>query len=105
MSENESEKNKLSGNFQNDVKQIDKILRTSENFDIVKRILTPRNKQKCAFFYIAGFANSQVVQDFLRYCISAEDFLLTDSTIPYVEATVSDQTDIIIKKLINFQMM
>ncbi len=89
----------LSGDFDTDVKKIDGILRVSESFDLVKRFLTPKNGQRCAFFYVAGLANSQVVQDFLRFCLNAEDFRLTDTTIPYVEASTSDKTDEIIKKI------
>ena len=39
------------------------------------------------------------MQDFLRYCITAEDYRLTDATVPYVEASVSDVTEEIIKKV------
>lgn len=89
----------LSGDFDADVRKIDEILRVSESFDLVKRFLTPKNGQRCAFFYVAGLANGQVVQDFLRFCVSTEDFRLTDTTIPYVEASASDSIDEIIKKI------
>lgn len=101
MEENSECNGILGGDFCNDVEKIDGILRVSESFDLVKRILTPKNGQRCAFFYIAGFADGQVVQDFMRYCISAEDFRLTDSTVPYVEASVSDSVDVIIKKIMS----
>lgn len=97
--DNVSVSDSLSGDFDADVKKIDEILRVSESFDLVKRFLTPKNGQRCAFFYVAGLANGQVVQDFLRFCITAEDFRLTETTIPYVEASTSDRIDEIIKKI------
>ena len=99
MSENTGGNNTLCGDFDRDVERLDKILRVSESFDFVKRLITPKNNQRCAFFYIAGFAKGQVVQDFLRYCLDAEDFRLTDSTIPYVEASASDEIEVIVKQI------
>ena len=90
----------LSGDFDTDIGEIDKIMRTSESFDLVKRILVPKNKQRCAFFYIAGFADGQTVQDFMRYCLNADTFLLSDQTIPYVEAQTSDELDTVIKMIL-----
>ncbi len=94
------ETKKLSGDFDSDVSLLDSILRIKESFDMVKRVLTPKNGQRCAFFYVAGFANGQVVQDFMRYCLSAEKITLEDSTIPYVEASKSDETETIVKKIL-----
>ncbi len=91
---------KLSGNFDDDISLLDSILQVSESFDLVKRILIPKNGQRCAFFYVAGFANGQVVQDFMRYCLNAEEFVLSDSTIPYVEASRSDEVEAVIKKIL-----
>lgn len=90
----------LSGDFDTDIGEIDRIMRTSESFDLVKRILVPKNKQRCAFFYIAGFADGQTVQDFMRYCLSADNFLLSEQTIPYVEAQTSDELDTVIKMIL-----
>ncbi len=95
-----SEKQKLSGDFDSDILKIDQIMRTTESFDLAKRILNPKNGQRCAFFYVAGFANGQVVQDFMRYCLTAEDFRLEDPTVPYVEASRSDEIDTVIKGIL-----
>ncbi len=92
--------NKLSGDFDSDVALIDSIMRTSESFDLVKRILTPKNGQRCAFFYVAGFANGQVVQDFMRYCLNADDIRLEESTVPFVEASASGEIEKIIKAIL-----
>ncbi len=94
------ENSKLSGNFECDVSLLDSVLRVSESFDMVRRELAPKNGQRCAFFYVAGFANGQVVQDFLRYCLNAEKITLSDSTIPYVEASRSDDVDTVVKKVL-----
>ncbi len=95
------EKQKLSNNFDCNIALIDSVLRVKESFDIVKRILTPKNGQKCAFFYIAGFANGQVVQDFMRYCLNADELTLADETIPYVEASRSDELEAVIKNILS----
>ena len=95
-----SENQKLSGDFDADVQKIDKIMRTSESFDLAKRILTPKNGQRCAFFYVTGFANGQVVQDFMRYCLNADEFTLGDPTVPYVEASRSDDMEAIVKGIL-----
>ncbi len=92
---------KLSGIYENDIALIDSAIRTKESFDLVKRELTPKNGQKCAFFYVAGFANGQVVQDFLRYCLTSDEPVLKDSTIPYVEASRSGELETIIKKILS----
>ncbi len=99
MNQNSAVCDRLSGDFDADVKRLDEILRVGESFDLVKRFLTPKNNQRCAFFYVAGLASGQVVQDFLRFCVSAEDFRLTDTTIPYVEASTSDEIQEIVKKV------
>ncbi len=91
---------KLSGDFDSDVELLDAVLRINESFDMVKRVLTPKNGQRCAFFYIAGFANSHVVQDFMRYCLNTEDIDLEDATVPYVEASRSDELDTVVKKVL-----
>ena len=91
---------KLSGEFDKDIALIDSIMRTEESFDLVKRILKPKNGQRCAFFYIAGFANGQVVQDFMRYCLNADNFRLEESTVPFVEASASGEIDAIIKSIL-----
>ncbi len=94
------ENTKLSGSFDDDVSLLDSVLRVSESFDMVKRVLTPKNGQRCAFFYIAGFAHGQVVQDFMRYCLNTEEIILADSTIPYVEASRSDELETVVKKIL-----
>ena len=94
------ENKKLSGNFDSDVELIDSIIRSGESFDLIKRILTPKNNQRCAFFYVAGLKNSQIIQDFMRYCLMTDDIPLTESTIPFVEASASDEVDIIIKLIL-----
>ncbi len=91
----------LTGIFDTDVAFLKQTLRIGESFDLVFRILTPKSGQRCAFFYIAGFADGQVIQDFMRYCIDAENLRLKEQTIPYVEASNSSDTDEIIKKIMS----
>lgn len=95
------QKNALTGDFEQDVKELESTLRITESFDLVKRIITPKNNQRCAFFYIAGFADGQTVQDFMRYCLNAESFKLSEETIPYVEASKTAEWQEIIKKIMS----
>ncbi len=90
----------LSGDLDSDIEKIDKIMRTSESFDLVKRVLTPKNGQRCAFFYVAGFADGQTVQDFMRYCLTSDITELRDDTVPYVEASRSEEIPKIIKGIL-----
>ncbi len=87
--------------FDTAVERLDKILRTSESFDMAKRVLQAKSGQRCAFFYITGFADGQTVQDFMRYCLNAKTITLTESTVPLVEASKSSETETIIKKIMS----
>lgn len=94
-------KTTLTGDFERDISHLESTLRITESFDLVKRVITPKNNQRCAFFYIAGFADGQTVQDFIRYCLNAEDFRLSEETIPYVEASKTDDKQEIIKRIMS----
>ena len=95
------EKEILSGSFDADVDRLTELLRVEKNFDMMKHIITPKSGQRCAFFFISGFANSQVIGDLIRYCLNTEELNLTDSTIPYIEGSKSKNTDDIIKKIMS----
>ena len=68
---------------------------------MMKHILTPKNGQRCALFFISGLANSQTVGDLVRYCLNAEGFALSDGTIPYIEGSPERNFDSIIKKIMS----
>ena len=91
----------LSGNFDSDVAKLGQLLRINESFDMMKHIITPKNGQRCALFYISGFANTQVVQEFVKYCLSAEGIRLTDGTLPYVEGSAVSAVGEIVKKIMS----
>ena len=95
------EKLSLSGEFDTDVSVLKSALRIGESFDLIMRIIKSKNKQRCALFYVAGLVSGHVMQDFLRYCIEAEEVRLTDATIPYVEASVSAEISVIVKKVMS----
>ncbi|MBQ9692843.1 MAG: spore germination protein [Clostridia bacterium] len=97
MQENE----RLSGNFEKDADYHEKNLSLSESFDLSKRYLRAKNGQRCALFYITGFADTQTAQDFMRYCLEAEELKLSDETIPYVEASRSAEVETVIKKIMS----
>ena len=91
----------LSGDFDRDVQLITELLRIGESFDMKKHIIIPKNGQRCAFFFISGFANAQVIGDLMRYCINTDELRLSDSTIPYVEGTRSDTVSEIVKRIMS----
>ncbi|MBR2461133.1 MAG: spore germination protein [Clostridia bacterium] len=91
----------LSGDFERDVQLLTRLLRVGESFDMRKHIVVPKNGQKCAFFFISAFANSQVIGDLLRYCINTEELRLEDSTIPYVEGSRNEKVSDIIKAVMS----
>lgn len=94
-------KEKLTGDFYRDTDRLTEVLRINESFDMVKRVIMPKNGQECAFFYIAGFADTKVVQDFISYCLNVDSFSLTDDTVPYVEGSAVSDIASIVKKVMS----
>ena len=92
---------RLSGNFENDILEIDSVLRTAESFDLSKRVIVTKSGQRCAFFYVGGLTSTQAVQDFIRYCLEAEEIRLGSENVPYKEAMPSSETEVIITKILS----
>lgn len=67
----------------------------------MKHIITPKNGQRCALFFISGLADSQTIGDLIRYCLNAESVPLSDGTIPYIEGSPEQSLDRIIKKIMS----
>lgn len=97
----QTENNRLSGDFDRDVAHLTEALRIDESFDMMKHIITPKSGQRCALFFISGFADSQTVGDLVRYCLNAESFSLTDATIPYIEGAPETEFKTVIKKIMS----
>ena len=91
----------LSGDFQADVDTLTAILRIDQSFDMMKHIVTPKSGQKCALFFISGFANSQTIGDLIRYCLNAEKITLTNETLPYIEGSACTELNEIVKKIMS----
>lgn len=90
----------LTDSLDKNVETIENILCIKDSFDLVKRIIHTKSGQRCAFFYVAGFADGQTVQDFIRHCITLQDMELTEQTVPFVEASMSADTDKVIQKIL-----
>ena len=90
----------LSGELEKDAQYLKDALRITESFDLSFRAIRTKGCQQCALFYINGFVATQTVQDFIRYCLNAESFTLSEETIPYVEASKSCDAGEIIKKIL-----
>ena len=99
MDKIESNIDKLTGNYFNDVSFLNEILRIDCSFDMVKREIVSKSGIKCAFFYITGFADGQVVQDFFRYCIESDIKISDEMYLPFVEASKSNKIEDIIKNI------
>ena len=88
---------RLSEKYEENVAQLDRLLRVAANFDIIKKRLVI-GKDELTLYFIDGFIKDTVMQKLMAYfitlkgtCASAREF--TDSHVPYVESDVTDDLD------------
>ncbi len=95
---------KLTGDFERDTAELDRILRVDESFDLIKRTLLINGK-KTAMYYIDGFVKSGEMQKLMLYLVTQKDFgdgkkgaaqQFADTHVPTVEVDVTDSIDTII---------
>lgn len=63
----------LSGNFEADVALFDSILRTDENFDMLRKPMEIAGA-RLMLYYIDGFVKSETLQKLLTYVVTVKDF-------------------------------
>lgn len=64
---------KLSGVFEKDVAEFDKVLRVNDSFDIIKRKMTLGSSRQ-VFYYIDGFVKAESMQKLMMHLSSVKDF-------------------------------
>lgn len=96
---------RLSEIYEENVAQLDRLLRVDENFDIIKKPLTV-GSDELTLYYIDGFIKDTVMQKMMLYfislkntCASAGEF--TKDHVPYVETDVTDDLDIMIRMVLS----
>lgn len=66
-------KGKLTGKYEEDIRQIEDILNPDENFDIIRKTMSIANAQ-VTMYYIDGLVKGDTLQKLLTYVVSAKDF-------------------------------
>ncbi len=100
---------KLSENYKENVKMLDEIFRINENFDILKKVLK-LGDDEVTMYYIDGFVKDTAMQKMIMHFYSvkslgkkneesARSFLI--SHVPYVEADVTDDLDLMIQMVLS----
>lgn len=91
----------LSGNFDLDIAEMDKVLRVEENFDMIKREMSIAN-QRVVMYYIDGFVKAEMLQKLMLYLVTLKDLgdgsdnaaaELAKTSIPSVEVDVTNSVD------------
>ncbi len=97
-------KEKLSGQYENDIAHIEKILHPNDNFDMIRKSLTVADA-KITMYYIDGLVKSETLQKLLTYIVSVKDFgnrqagdaqKFADMHITAAEVDVTDSVDTIV---------
>jgi hypothetical protein len=91
----------LKGNFEHDTALIKSLLRVDESFDLAMRSLTTPTGQKCAFFYVTGFINSDTAHDIIRYCVGQSQTDISSERLPSTEAQRSDDANTVVSKILS----
>lgn len=100
---------RLCKDYRECVSELDAALCVSENFDILKKVLRI-GEDELTLYFIDGFVKDSVMQKMMIHFLSleglgdasetcAEDFLY--SSVPYVEAEVSDDLDHVLRMLLS----
>ncbi|MGN1051556.1 MAG: spore germination protein, partial [Acutalibacteraceae bacterium] len=89
----------INKSFKNNSLEIDKYLRTEENFDIVKRVIEINNK-KSALYFIDGLLKDEIAEKLMEFFYSIDDSafssdpeLFMERCIPYVEVKGENDID------------
>lgn len=101
------EKQKISGNLQQDMAYLNQIMAVDANFDVVYRRIHVSDKQACMYF-IDGFCKDEVMEKLLEYFFSlTPDKLPKDSQsmnqmdIPYVEVEIAEDWNTILTSVMS----
>ena len=91
---------RLSQIYDENVAQLDRLLRVDENFDVLKKIMKIGNDE-LTLYYIDGFIKDGIMEKLMIYFLSlkstgssADEFSV--SSLPYVETDVTEDLDVMI---------
>ncbi len=94
----------LTGNYDNDVAALDRLLRVDESFDLIKRDLTIA-QTRMTMYYIDGFLKAESMQKFMTHLLSLKDFgngsseaakKFASEQIPAVEVDIAHTLDALV---------
>ncbi len=92
---------KLCGDYTENVKILDRLLRVDESFDLIKKRLVFSDGE-ATFYYIDGFVKDTVMQKLMMHFLSIKRLpkgaqAFVDQNLPYVETDVSGDLDLLIQ--------
>ena len=103
----------LCGDYRENVKHTDELLRVQENFDIIKKVLFI-GKQETTFYYIDGFVEGASMNKLMAYFLTLKGLgTPTENTedaaaryfaehhMPFVEAEVMEKGEKIVQMLLS----
>lgn len=103
----EKEKRYISGNLQQDMQYLNKILAVDKNFDLVHRMIHVGDKEACMYF-VDGFCKDDIMQKVLEYFMDmTPDRLpldkhdMTKFDVPYVEVSIGEDWENIITSMLS----
>ena len=88
---------KLRGSYPADVEQMDRLLRVSESFDIIKKTMS-FGKAESTLYYIDGFVKAEMMQKLMMHFVSLKELpasvtQFAAENVPAVEVDVTDSTE------------
>ena len=98
----------FSQNYRDNIDAVDRHLRVSENFDILKKTLKIGEQDELTLYFIDGFVKDAVMQKLMMHFSSLSELergegaarRFSDKNIPYVEVDVTADTDLMTSMLL-----
>ncbi len=92
----------FSQSYRDNIDAVDKHLRVTENFDILKKTLKIGERDELTLYFIDGFVKDAVMQKLMMHFSSLKELergqgaarLFSDKNIPYVEVDVTSDTEL-----------
>lgn len=116
--EKEKQLGRLTSDYAENVRMMDGILRVSENFDLIKKVLWV-GKDHMTLYYIDGFVKDAVMQKLMMHFLSQKGmsfpveereavfspitpaYRFMDHALPYVETDVTDSVDAMVQMVLS----
>ena len=101
---------KLSMSYGENVAQLDRLLRVSDNFDMLRKVVRIGERDEITLYYIDGFVKDTVMQKQILYFMSLSSLSdggtgsageFVQRHVAYVEAEVTDSLDTMITMVLS----